>query len=581
VNDLRSCAVAVGILLISASIASAQVGPFEWQELGNNELPNQNPTAAGFGHSADALGDIDGDGVPDFAVGAPNGGPPFIDSQGVQSTRNSVGQVRLIQLDACGDFKAWTTLDGTNLKANGLESSLAPWFGASVAHVGDVTVQGQDFKLVAVGAPKIDKDDSGVPEGGVFVYSIYAGGNAMTGQMVNAPLSFGDTPNLKIVPGYPVAQLNNIKNYGTSVAGLGDLDGNGGWGLAVGDPEYDGIGRVWVHRLNVDAAGKVRVIGTTVIGDGLSVFGPGELQAGDEFGVSVAGVGDLDGDGVPDLAVGARKDDALGVDWGDTWILFLNPDTSVREKVRMSSLLTSPVISGALGQATGGAGDIDGNGVPDLLSGNRVTDEMSIFRLAYGGAPASLSVVGMDVIQPGVDCSGNCPVPGDKFGGAVVSLGDFDGNGAIDLVVGADDTSYPNKDQAGAVWMLWDRGANPWTDLGNGLAGTSGIPLLSFCGYLQPGYPLCAKLSNAKPSTSTFFVLSLVKLSAPFKGGVLVPAPDFILPIPSDASGKFEFCVIWPAGFPPLTQFYSQVWIPDMAGPFGFAASNGVQGTTP
>ncbi len=62
----------------------------------------------------------------------------------------------------------------------------------------------------------------------------------------------------------------------------------------------------------------------------------GALDKGDEFGSSVASLGDLDGDGVGDVAVGATDDDDGGENRGAVWILFLNPDGTVKSHQKIS-----------------------------------------------------------------------------------------------------------------------------------------------------------------------------------------------------------------------------------------------------
>ncbi|MCH8251540.1 MAG: IPTL-CTERM sorting domain-containing protein [Planctomycetes bacterium] len=117
--------------------------------------------------------------------------------------------------------------------------------------------------------------------------------------------------------------LDNIDRFGISVASLGDLDGDGASDLAVGAVRDDDggfeRGAVWVLFLNSDGTVKSH----QKISDTEGGF-TGTLDNGDCFGFSVASLGDLDGDGVTDLAVGAIADDDGGFDRGAVWVLFLD-----------------------------------------------------------------------------------------------------------------------------------------------------------------------------------------------------------------------------------------------------------------
>ena len=92
---------------------------------------------------------------------------------------------------------------------------------------------------------------------------------------------------------------------------------------------------------------------------------------------------------------------------------------------------------------------------------------------------------------------------------------------------------------------------------------------------------------GARPTCSSscgdaWWVLGLAQLSAPFKGGVLVPSPDLIVgPVPLDGVGSLSTTFAWPAGLPTGTELFWQTWISDVAGPIGFAATNGLRSTTP
>lgn len=124
--------------------------------------------------------------------------------------------------------------------------------------------------------------------------------------------------------------------------------------------------------------------------------------------------------------------------------------------------------------------------------------------------------------------------------------------------------------------------AAPWTALGSGLAGVSGVPQLVGEGTLIGGDTGSLSLSNARPNSSAALVMGVALLDAPFKGGTLVPRPDLLIAgLPTDASGALDIGFLWPTGIPSGANFWVQEWITDPAGPQGFSASNGLLGTTP
>jgi len=99
----------------------------------------------------------------------------------------------------------------------------------------------------------------------------------------------------------------------------------------------------------------------------------GTLDDVDRFGASCAALGDLDGDGICDVAVGADEDDDGGNNTGAVWVLFLNADGTVKNRQKISD--TQGGFAGAMdsggrfGHSTTLMDDLNGDGVQDLAVG--------------------------------------------------------------------------------------------------------------------------------------------------------------------------------------------------------------------
>jgi hypothetical protein len=124
-------------------------------------------------------------------------------------------------------------------------------------------------------------------------------------------------------------------------------------------------------------------------------------------------------------------------------------------------------------------------------------------------------------------------------------------------------------------------GSGDWTNLGGGIGGLLGTPELVGSGSLAAGSTVSLTLTGSLPFISSFLVVGLSAINAPFKGGTLVPTPDAILSVSLNVAGGGTVSATWPAGIPSGTQSWYQQWMLDATGPQGFTASNGVVGTTP
>src|SRR6185436_6959763 len=151
---------------------------------------------------------------------------------------------------------------------------------------------------------------------------------------------------------------------------------------------------------------------------------------------------------------------------------------------------------------------------------------------------------------------------------------DLDGDQAKDLVAVGGVTD-------GVMTVMLNRNEVPWHDLGDALAGSAGVPHLAGQGSLEPATPFSVALSGAMPFSPSTLVAGLSAIDAPFKGGVMVPALNLLVPVPTGTAGGYSFSSTWPPSLPSGFHLYLQVWITDPAGPAGLSASNALLATTP
>ncbi|WGD33728.1 T9SS type B sorting domain-containing protein [Olleya sp. YS] len=253
--------------------------------------------------------------------------------------------------------------------------------------------------------------------------------------------------------------LNDQDNFGVSIDNIEDLDGNGVNDLIVGSfSDDDGgtnRGAVWI--LFLDSSNNV--INETKISNTSGGFG-GALDNNDRFGGAVSYLGDLNGDGKIEVAVGADYDGDGGVWKGAVWILSLNLDGTVFSHSKISS--TSGNFNGNInGDAIFGTdieniGDLNNDGIDDLAVGSRRDND-------GGGNEGAVWILFLNSdftvndYQKISETSGGLNINlgfEDYFGGSVANLGDLNGDGVIDIAVGSyrDDDSVSNS---GAIYILF------------------------------------------------------------------------------------------------------------------------------
>lgn len=316
-------------------------------------------------------------------------------------------------------------------------------FGSAIATIGDL--QGDGVIDLAVGAPM--DDDAGTNRGAVWVLFMDDDGEVDEVQKISA-----DSGGLE-------GDLDDGDQFGSAIAALGDLNNDGVRDIAVGAPLDDDAGTdkgaVWILFLNSDGS----VLSEQKISDDAGDF-PGDLDDNDQFGHAVAAIGDLNGDGVNDLAVGAPNDDDGGTDRGAVWILFMNSDGTVSAGQKISadrgSLGREPEDGDHFGSGLTEMGDLDDDGVVDLAVGVSGDDDGGSDRgavwILFMNDDGSVDEL-KRITQTRGEFDGDLS-DGDQFGNAVASIGDLNDDGTEDLAVGAK-LSDDGGAERGAVWILF------------------------------------------------------------------------------------------------------------------------------
>ena len=120
-----------------------------------------------------------------------------------------------------------------------------------------------------------------------------------------------------------------------------------------------------------------------------------------------------------------------------------------------------------------------------------------------------------------------------------------------------------------------------WTDLGQGSGGALGPPVLTGQGLLHGGMPIVLHVSNAAPHQPITLVIGISALNAPFKGGVLVPTPNLVIPAGFVGMGTMGLGGTWPSNLPAGLHLWMQFWVVDPTAPLGLSATNGLLAATP
>ena len=419
---------AVLVLMLSVSV-DAQVTHVSSYPLNGDDAGDA------FGRSVSGAGDVNNDGFDDFIVGA-----NFDDSNGTDS----------------GSARVFSGFDGSILYTfNG--DSTGDRFGVSVSGAGDVNNDGFDDLIVG---SRFD-DNNGTDSGSARVFSgadgtvLYALDGDSAGDEFGLSVSGAgyfnnddfadfivgawlddnngtDSGSARVFSGVDGTILYTFNGdnagdaFGRSVSGAGDVDNDGRDDVIVGARFDDNNGT---------SSGSARVFSGA---DGLPIYTFNGDSTGDEFGFFVSGAGDVNNDGRDDVIVGARSDDNNG---------FASGSARVFSGLNGMMLYTFDGDSAGdeFGRSVSGAGDVNNDGFDDVIVGARFDDNNGF---ASGSARVFSGVDGSVLYAFDGDNTG------DELGVSVSGAGDVNNDGIADIIVGVwqDDNNEVNSG-SGSVYF--------------------------------------------------------------------------------------------------------------------------------
>jgi VCBS repeat-containing protein len=366
-------------------------------------------------------------------------------------------------------------LDGNNgFVINGIDPQ--DFAGVSVSGAGDVN--GDGLNDLIIGASGAD------PNGNEAAGESYVVFGRDTGFAASLNLA-----NLNGNNGFVINSIDEADFAGTSVSGVGDVNGDGLDDLIIGASGADPNGNRNAGESYVvfgQDAGFAASLNLANL-DGNNGFVINGIDVADFAGI-VSSAGDVNGDGLDDLIIGTPE---AGVDRaGESYVVF-GQDAGFAASLNLADLDGNNgfVINGIdaadfSGRAVSGAGDVNGDGLDDLIigasgadpNGNEAAGESYVVFGRDTGFAASLNLADLDgnngFVINGIDTN-------DRSGVSVSGAGDVNGDGLDDLIIGAEAASPNDRSAAGESYVVFgqDTGFAASLNLAN-LDGNNGFVMM-------------------------------------------------------------------------------------------------------
>ncbi|MEH2415534.1 beta strand repeat-containing protein [Nostoc sp.] len=397
----------------------------------------------GSGNSVSSAGDINGDGIADLIIGA-----AYADPNGSWSGQSYVVFGRKGGFDAQLNL---STLNGTNgFAINGIKADdLSGW---SVSSAGDINDDGIADLIIGAHAADPNGSESGQS------YVVFGSKGGFDAQL--------NLSTLNGTNGFAINGINTGDDSGWSVSSAGDINDDGIADLIIGaygaEPNGSESGQSYVvfgRKGGFDAQLNLSTLNGT---NGFAIDGINNKKYS---GWSVSSAGDINGDGIADLIIGARN----GAEFhGQSYVVF-GSKGGFGAKLNLSTLngTNGFAINGIKADENSGwsvssAGDINSDGIADLIIGAPYASPASpndyksgqsyVVFGSKGGFGAKLNLSTLNGTN-GFAING---IKAYDLSGVVSSAGDINGDGIADLIIGAP-AANPNGSDSGQSYVVFGR----------------------------------------------------------------------------------------------------------------------------